>query len=528
MDEHDVLIRLLAIIDGRESVEVDSKDYFSPGNSFVKLKCDGVAIIIFVDTGELDYVDHVQLDDGTVIEFIAAENDPIGQLTKDQDRKLVSLCKALSAPFEAQANLLRKNSSKEHSRPAELPRFDRSPIPLSRSGPADKLLVLPWGRSLHICRSDDDRVESLAVMPGDSNDKQRFAMPFVGAVPGLPGTHMSVPFVLRPSMSRWIAGVAPGFSSVCVIEVDESGQQLHPRLLLLAPDGCRIHSCTMSGSVLYLGGTPQEPASTPALWQIDVQKESLPGFPVDEGRRQLTDNDRVSVDFSDSYNSGEQKSFDVLIVDERGSRLIAIDNTASAKYLIEFSLGDGNSLQQKKSVELVSHGTDEHIVKGLLADQYLFLLSCFAGWSDSDRRCVSIYDSESLREVGSIQLASDACQDIALAHSCLYIAGGEHGLAAIHISRLLENARVKPQSSVHRSDHASSRTWLSSAMSEAIRFQNIDHFGMLKSIVAQERRSRLLAIFESGGEFTPVILRYDETGEMLSVQTSTTEPDGHT
>ena len=92
----EVLAKLRSILAGEE-FQVDPKFRYGPDCSLMKLHCQDMTLLIFVDAGELDYVDSATTPDGRSGDYdqwgspLYEGPDPIDSLSPEEQQTLLRL-----------------------------------------------------------------------------------------------------------------------------------------------------------------------------------------------------------------------------------------------------------------------------------------------------------------------------------------------------------------------------------------------------------------------------------------------------
>lgn len=431
---------------------------------------------------------------------------------------------------------LRQRVSRGKRLPTATPPVGSAPIGLAEMCPLDELVCLPIGTAFKVCRLRENACVELAELPTRGRNEWSVAMPTLGEIPGRPGEYVSIPFRKRCSIGGWLAFVNADLTGICVMKLSAEENQLQSQMLLVVPPGCSVRSVAMDSSMLYIGGTAESGSVAPSLWCVRLDQEARwlpfmtllarglrvfrPQSRYQPARRLLRARHRVPLDITHGYMPEDNKSFDDLIVDRERHRLIAIDDIVFPKYLFEFGLPDETLAKgipvQQRIVAIEGHGTSECIVKGTLSRRYVVLLSCFGGWADRDRRCLSFHDVETLEEVASVQLPAKVCQDIATDDGWLYIAGGKAGLGVIQLNECSSIIESSPHPLVFPATCPTAKTAEAKDLAARLQYVELPLAGHLQSVHPTEKPGVLCATLRDQGQYRTVLLRFSD-GVLMTI-----------
>lgn len=275
--------------------------------------------------------------------------------------------------------------------------------------PLPSLAVLPIGEEAWLCRCRGPEVHPLAEVPGTAEARIAFAPDgSTFAVLG-PGGKRAGLFRLLDE-APWIEGLLP-FSDL--------------------PKGCIGHTIAAAGGSLIVGGRSR---AFESLWQ----------------RSQGTGGRWEGVPLPNGIGA-RGKAIDALLL--QGSRLIAVDDLLSPKWVVVYRLDDAGSPHEPAAVRLPEHIAYERICAAALGPRWIALIStgishgskgAFLSLLDRDsfkeqavwsaRRPGGLFDAGRPEDLGPIDLALLDARDLAFAGETLLIACGSRGMLSADLA----------------------------------------------------------------------------------------------
>ena len=118
------------------------------------------------------------------------------------------------------------------------------------------------------------------------------------------------------------------------------------------PENFRINTIELKDGFVYLGGSWSEGE---LFYVFDLKSKEFYPVPIPD----------------EAFKIGKAID-DILFLDDK---IIAVDNIREPKFLIDYNSEELPELKTSKTFSLESNGTDEHIYKGDINEEYLILLS---------------------------------------------------------------------------------------------------------------------------------------------------------
>ena len=138
------------------------------------------------------------------------------------------------------------------------------------------------------------------------------------------------------------------------------------------------------------------------------------------------------------------KSIDDILID--GNNLILVDNVITPKFLLEYDITNPNNPVHKSTILLNEHGTNEHITKGDISNNWTILLSSTISREASSSHIIVRGKSNGVLSLTNFHDSNsyfhDSFIDICLIDNLLYITRTK-GLYYIDLNKRISNRKIK-------------------------------------------------------------------------------------